>query len=92
MVTAIILANVKRNAINDTAQALLAVPGVAEVYSIAGEWDLAIIVRVKENEQLAELVTDHLLKLEGIEKTTTLLGFKTYSNYDLDRMFSIGME
>jgi len=92
MVTAIILANVKRNAINETAQALLAVPGVAEVYSIAGEWDLAIIVRVKENEQLAELVTDHLLKLEGIEKTTTLLGFKTYSHYDLDRMFSIGME
>ncbi len=92
MVTAIILANVKRNAINETAQALLKVPGVAEVYSIAGEWDLAIIVRVKENEQLAELVTDHLLKLEGIEKTTTLLGFKTYSNYDLDRMFSLGMD
>lgn len=92
MVTAIILANVKRNAINETAQALLAVPGVSEVYSIAGEWDLAIIVRVKENDQLAELVTDHLLKLSGIEKTTTLLGFKTYSNYDLDRMFSIGME
>lgn len=92
MVTAIILANVKRNAINETAQALLKVPGVAEVYSIAGEWDLAIIVRVKENDQLAEMVTNHLLKLEGIEKTTTLLGFKAYSNYDLDRMFSIGME
>ena len=92
MVTAIILANVKRNAINETAQTLLGIPGVAEVYSIAGEWDLAIIVRAKENEQLAELVTNHLLKIEDIVKTTTLLGFKAYSNYDLDRMFSIGFE
>ncbi len=92
MVTAIILANVKRASINETAQALLELPGVAEVYSIAGEWDLAIIVRVKENEQLSDLVTSHLRKLEGIEKTTTLIGFRAYSNYDLDRMFSIGFE
>jgi DNA-binding Lrp family transcriptional regulator len=92
VVTTIILANVKRTAINDTAQALLAVPGVAEVYSIAGEWDLAIIARTKDNDQLADLVTNHLLKLEGIERTTTLIGFRAYSNYDLDRMFSIGFE
>jgi DNA-binding Lrp family transcriptional regulator len=92
MVTAIILANVKRDAINDTAQALLQLPGVAEVYSIAGEWDLAIVVRVKENEAMADLVTSHLLKLDGIIKTTTLLAFRAYSNYDLDRMFSIGLD
>ena len=92
MVTAIILANVKRALVNETAQALLGVPGVSEVYSIAGEWDLAIIVRVKENEQLSDLVTDHLLRLEGIERTTTLIGFRAYSNHDLDRMFSIGFD
>jgi DNA-binding Lrp family transcriptional regulator len=92
MVTAIILANVKRDVINETAQKLLEVPGVAEVYSIAGEWDLAIIVRAKDNDQLADLVTNHLLRLDGIMKTTTLIGFRTYSNYDLDRMFSIGFE
>lgn len=92
MVTAIILANVKRDAINETAQQLLEVPGVAEVYSIAGEWDLAIIARAKDNDQLADLVTNHLLQLGGILKTTTLIGFRTYSNYDLDRMFSLGFE
>ncbi|MFP4500401.1 MAG: Lrp/AsnC family transcriptional regulator [Candidatus Hydrogenedentota bacterium] len=92
MVTAIILAHVKRSAINETAQALLEIEGVAEVYSIAGEWDLAIIVRAKDNDQLADIVTNHLLKLDGIEKTTTLIGFRAYSNYDLDRMFSLGFE
>jgi DNA-binding Lrp family transcriptional regulator len=91
MVTAIVLAVVKRNEINDTAQALLAIDGVTEVYSVAGEWDLVIVIRAQNNEQIAELVTDHMRKFESITKTTTLIGFKAYSNYDLDRMFSIGM-
>lgn len=92
MVTAIVLANVKRDAVNETAQALLALPGVSEVYSVAGEWDLACIIRVANNDQLASLVTDEMLKLDGIARTTTLIGFKAYSNYDLDRMFSLGLE
>jgi len=92
MVTAIVLATVKRNEINDTAQALLQLQGVTEVYSVAGEWDLAVILRVRDNEQIAELVTTHMRKIDSIIKTMTLIGFKVYSTYDLDRMFSIGME
>jgi len=92
MVTAIVLANVKRSAIGDTAQALLGLDGVAEVYSVGGEWDLVIMVRAKDNDQLADVITEHMLRLEGIVKTTTLIGFRAYSNYDLDRMFGIGME
>ena len=91
MVTAIVLANVKRTAINETAQALLGLEGVTEVYSVAGEWDLVAIIRAKTNEQMADLVTNQMLKLDSIVKTTTLMGFRAYSNYDLDRMFSIGL-
>jgi len=92
MVNAIVLTQVRRDAINETAQALLGLDGVAEVYSVAGEWDLVIMVRAKDNDQLADLVTEHLLKLDGIVKTTTLMAFRAYSNYDLERMFSIGFE
>jgi DNA-binding Lrp family transcriptional regulator len=92
MVNAIILANVKRNAINETAQALLEIDGVTEVYSVAGDWDLVVIVRVQTNEQLADIVTNHMLKLDALLKTTTLIGFRAYSNYDLDRMFTLGFE
>jgi DNA-binding Lrp family transcriptional regulator len=90
MVTAIVLANVERGIINETAQELLTISGVSEVYSVAGEWDLAIMVRVREAEQLADLVAGRMLKLKGIARTTTLIAFRAYSNYDLDRMFSIG--
>ncbi|MDQ1256150.1 MAG: hypothetical protein QG656_746 [Candidatus Hydrogenedentes bacterium] len=91
MVTSIVLVNVKRNAVNETAQALLGLDGVTEVYSVAGEYDLVAIIRVKDNDLLADLVTDRMLKLDGIVKTTTMIGFRAYSNYDLDRMFSLGM-
>ncbi len=92
MVTAIVLANVRRDAINETAQALLQLHGVAEVYSVAGDWDLVAIVRVTGNDQLADLVTGHMLKLEGILKTATLIAFRAYSRFDLERMFSLGFE
>jgi len=65
---------------------------VREVYSVAGDWDIAAIIRVQENEQLSDLVTSQMLKLDGIEKTTTLIAFASYSNYDLDRLFSIGAD
>ena len=90
MITAIILIHADRNDIPGTAQELLAIQGVAEVYSVAGDWDLVAIVRVKAYEQLAEVVTQHLVKVPGIVKTTTLMAFDCYSKADLERMWSIG--
>ena len=92
MVNAFVLANVKRNAINETAQALLEIDGVTEVYSVAGDWDIVIVIRVQENDQLADVVTNHMLQLDAIVKTKTLIGFRAFSNHDLDRLFTIGLE
>jgi DNA-binding Lrp family transcriptional regulator len=92
MVTAIVLVNVRRDAVNETAQALTGMDGISEVYSVAGEYDLVAIIRAKGNDQLAEIVTGHMLKLDGISKTETLIAFRTYSKHDLERMFSIGFK
>lgn len=92
MVTAFIVVNTRRDAVNETAQELLRLSGVTEVYSTAGEWDLISVVRVKTNDELAELVTNHMLKLEGIVKTQTIIAFRAYSEYDLERMFGLGLE
>lgn len=92
MVTAFIVVNTRRDAVNETAQELLRLSGVTEVYSTAGEWDLISVVRVKTNDELAELVTNHMLKLEGIVKTQTVIAFRAYSEYDLERMFGLGLE
>ena len=62
---------------------------ISEVYSVAGKYDLVAIVRVKDNDGLAELVTGKLAKLDGIKKTDTMLAFRAYSRHDLESMFSI---
>jgi len=92
MVTAIILLNVERSRINEVAERLSATEGIGEVHSVAGRYDLAAIVRVKDNEALADLVTSRLLKVQGIIQSETLIAFRVYSKHDLDRMFSIGLE
>jgi DNA-binding Lrp family transcriptional regulator len=89
MVTAIILINVARDKINDIADELAGMSTISEVFSVSGNYDLIAIVRVVRNDDLAELVTNHLLKIEGIEKTNTLLAFKAYSRHDLEAMFSV---
>jgi DNA-binding Lrp family transcriptional regulator len=92
MVTAIVLIHARRDMVNETAEALTQLDGIAEVYSIAGDWDLAAVIRVKSNDELADVVTNHMLKLEAIVKTTTLIAFRAYSKFDLERMFAVGME
>ena len=47
MVTAVVLINVQRGLVNETAQRLLEVDGVAEVYSVKGEYDLVALLRFK---------------------------------------------
>ena len=59
------------------------------MYSVTGNYDLVAIVRVRTYDDLSELVTSNLAKLEGIEKTDTMLAFKAHSRHDLEAMFSI---
>lgn len=92
MVTAIVLLTVARDKINPVAERLADIDGITEVHSVAGRYDLAAIIRVKDNDRLAELVTDHIRKVDGIESSETLIAFRVYSKHDLERMFSIGME
>ncbi len=92
MVTAFILIKAQRERIASASQAVLNLDGVAEVYSVAGEYDLVAVARVRENDELAKLVTEDMIAVEGIADTTTLIAFRQYSEYDLERMFSLGAE
>jgi len=89
MVTCIILLNVKSNKIAEIAEQLAGMREISEVYSVTGVYDLVVIVRSKSNDDIAELVTNHVSMIEGIEKTDTMLAFKAYSQHDLESMFSI---
>ena len=89
MVTALVLLNVERDSVNAVAETLSELKGVSEVYSVAGRYDLAAMIRAKDNDQLADLVTSRMLKVPGIQKSETLIAFRAYSRHDLEAMFSL---
>jgi DNA-binding Lrp family transcriptional regulator len=92
MVTAIVLIEAERTAISKLGPALAEVPGVAEAYSVTGEFDFVAMVRVKDHEEVAEVVTSRLAQLPGIVRTRTHVAFKVYSRHDLEAVFNLGLE
>ena len=92
MVTAFILMNVERPRLRSIADDLLAIDGIAEVYSVAGPFDLVAIARVKEHEQLNDLVTERVGALDGIASTETLIAFRSFAKKDLGLLWDIGVD
>jgi DNA-binding Lrp family transcriptional regulator len=92
VVNAVVLLSLERDQINTVAEQLAGMDGITEVYSVAGQFDLVAMARARDNEALADLITARLLKVPGIVRSETLIAFRVYSKYDLEHMFSIGME
>lgn len=92
MVSAVILLMVEKSKVNEVAGKLVELPGISEVYSVAGHYDLVAIARVRQNEDIAEAVTNQMLKIDGIQRSETLIAFRVFSRYDLEAMFSVGLE
>ncbi len=92
MVTAIVLLKTSRDAVNEVAERLVDMKGVSEVHSVAGRYDLVVVIRVPDNQALADIVTDRIRSIDGIESSETLIGFRVYSKHDLEHLFSVGLE
>jgi len=89
MATAIVLLNVDAGRTNEIAETLAGIAGVSEVYSVAGNFDLVVIIRVQDNEELADLVTTRVRGVPGINTSQTLIAFRAYSRHDLAALFGL---
>ena len=92
MVSTVVLVNVEPDQVNQVAQRIAEIDGVSEVFSVAGRFDLVAIVRVKNNDEMAEVVTEKMLSIPGIIRSETLIAFRVFSKHDLEAMFSIGID
>jgi DNA-binding Lrp family transcriptional regulator len=90
MIHAVVLIKAEREALTTLGSELADVEGVAEAYSVTGDWDFVAIVRVPRHEDIAAVVTGRLARLPGIERTHTMVAFEVFSRHDLEAMFSIG--
>jgi DNA-binding Lrp family transcriptional regulator len=92
MESAFVLIRAVPSRVADLASELTDIEGVAEVYSVAGDHDLVVIVRVRHHDDLAEVVTRRIAAQPGIVETRTMIAFKAYSRHDLESMFSLGAD
>ena len=92
MVNTVVLAVCDVHQIPETAQAIADIPEVSEVYSVAGDYDLVIMVRVRHHEDLAAVVTEGILRVPGVERTQTLVAFEVFSRHDVESLFSLGFD
>ncbi len=92
MITAIVMIDAATDAIPEVAQAVADLEGVSEVYSVAGDTDLIAVVRVREFEQIAEVIAGRISKVPGVLETDTHIAFRSYSRHDLEAAFAIGFD
>jgi DNA-binding Lrp family transcriptional regulator len=90
MVTAIVLIKSDVARIPETAEAIAQIREVSEVYSVTGEFDLVAMVRVRNHEELGDVIPGRINRIPGVTHTETHIAFRTYSRHDLDAAFSIG--
>jgi DNA-binding Lrp family transcriptional regulator len=90
VIHAIVLIGVERSALGTLGSELADIDGVAEAYSVTGEWDFVAVLRFREHEQLAQIVTGQISQLKGVQRTQTMVAFGVYSRHDLEALFSVG--
>ena len=90
MTHAIVLIQAERSALATLGGELADIDGVAEAYSVTGEWDFVAILRLREQNDLAKVVTGELSQLDGVSRTQTMVAFEVYSQHDLEALFSVG--
>jgi len=90
MTHAIVLIQAESTALSRLGDELADIEGVAEAYSVTGEWDFVAILRLRTQDQLAQVVTARISQLPGVVKTQTMVAFEVYSRHDLEALFSVG--
>lgn len=90
MITAIVFVNADVARIPEVAEQIASLAGVTEVYSVTGQIDLIVMIRVRTHDEVAEVVASKLNKVAGVINTETHIAFRAYSSHDLEAAFSLG--
>ncbi len=90
MITAIVLINTEQGRTSQVGEKISEMEGVTEVFSVSGRFDLVALIRLRKLDDLSELMTEKITRIEGIEKTESMVAFKVLSKFDLANMFDLG--
>ena len=89
MPTAIVLLKIDHKRVTGTAEKLLDIPGVTDVYSISGRHDLLVILKCNSVDMIESVITDQLLRTEGIIDSETMFAFRSYDKREGGRAIEV---
>ena len=92
MITAIVFVKADVARIPEVAEAIAAIDGISEVYSVTGQIDLIALVRVRNHDDVATVVADRLNKVPGVASTETTSRSAPTPRHDLESAFSLGLD
>ena len=93
MVTGIALVTVERKMLRQATEALLQIPGVTEVYTVAGEYDLVVMIRVSTNTELSDVVANKMTRdIPGITHTRTMISLQADAKVDLCKFYDATLQ
>lgn len=85
MINAFVLIKARPDAIAALGPVLAGIDGVREAHSVAGsETDLVVIVTVADHAAIADVVTDKIVKVDGVVDTQTMIAFRSFSDAQID--------
>lgn len=89
MPTAIVLLKIDHKKVTGTAETLLDIHGVTDVYSISGRHDLLVIIKCASVDMIESVITDQLLRTEGIIDSETMFAFRSYDKREGGRAIQV---
>lgn len=78
MPTAIVLLKTDRKRVTGTAEKILEIRAVTDVYSVSGRHDLLVIIKCPSIDLIETVITDELLRIDGILESETMFAFRSY--------------
>ncbi|KFF31596.1 Lrp/AsnC ligand binding domain-containing protein [Bifidobacterium bombi] len=93
MADAVVLITTESSEINEVAETIANIEGVARVYSVAAAGiDLVVLVSTPDFNRFSDIIPGRIAKVEGVVSTQTLMAFRQYSAADDAAAFDLGAD
>ena len=64
--------------VDDVVAALKEFKNISEIYEVTGEFDIVILVKAKDIEELRDLLKNKIMKIQGIKSTVSSIVLKSH--------------
>ncbi len=89
MPTAIVMLKIDHRKVTGTAEKLLEIRNITDVYSVSGRFDLLVMIKCDSIDLIEAVITDELLRTEGILESETMFAFRSYDKREGGRAIDV---